>query len=137
MSYAKICTSSPEYQTALKSYGFSPESTVQVDGQTYTHDDIAERFDAAYQRNRPQFPIVCGASNHEERKRKRGFEKAVKSDVYEDFHLSWWTIAMAGLMTFIAGPLGLVVAIVTVLFEHYLQKDLEQDKIFCAAIEPI
>ena len=137
MSYARICTSSPEYASELKSYGFSPDDVVTCDGKTYSHSDIAERFDAAYQKHRADYPIVCGARPREERRRRNDFEKAVKSDVYGDFHISWWTIALAGLMTALGGPMGLVIAICTCLFEHYFQKDLSGDKVFAAAVGPI
>jgi hypothetical protein len=137
MSYATICCSSPEYAAALADKGFSTESTVTYQGKTYTHSDIAERFDAAYQKYRGEYPMICGANPRQEARYKRQFERAVKSDVYGDFGISWWTIAMGALMTFLGGPLGLVIAVVTVLFEHYLQKDLENDKVFAAAVGPI
>lgn len=134
MSYASVCCATPEYQSALKKNGFTVASTVEYNGKTYTHDDIADSFDRAYQKYRGEYPMVCGANPLQERRYVRHFERAVKSDVYGDFGISFWTLVSGAFLTFLGGPLGLVIAVVTVLFQHYLQKDLDGDKEFAAVM---
>ena len=126
-----VALADPEYKAALSSLGdkgFSSSSIVECDGRQYTHDEIAASFDDAYQRLRPQFSFDMGGKKRVNRVIKRRFSKAVKSEVYEQFHLSWWTIAIGALVLVLAGPLGLVIAIVTCLFEYYFNKDIDGDK---------
>lgn len=129
-----IACSDTAYTQALAAQGFSTSSAVEYKGETYTHDRIAGIFDAAYRRLRPEFTLVCGGSRRLARHTQRRFEKAVKSDVYGSFQISWWTILFAGLALALSGPLGLVIAIVSALFSYYLAKDLNGDATMLAAM---
>lgn len=129
------CCSSDEYLTALKAEGFTRDHTVEVDGKTYTHDEIAAVVDAAYRRHRPQFTVAVGSRRHVVRKNQRQFEKAVKSDVGAEFHISWLTLAFGFLVLLLTGPLGLIFACIACVFEYYLSRDLDGDTAFCMAME--
>lgn len=135
MSYASICCSTPEYQSALADKGFSTSSSVVYQGRTISHDEIAESFDRAYRRRKDEFPMVCGAKPRQERKRRNDLEARVRKDVYGDFGISWTTIALGALMFALSGPLGLIVCVVSAMLTHYITKDLEGDKVFAAAMQ--
>ncbi len=128
MSYASIACADPAYATALEAKGFTTRDTVQYGGKEYGHHEIAEVFDAAYQRHRGENVVVCGGKPRLERKRQRQFDKAVKSDVYTSFGISWWTVLFGGILVALGGPMGLVIAVVACMFEYYLNRDLEGDK---------
>ncbi len=119
-----IAVADPAYQSALKDAGFSVSQTVEYEGKTYTHDDIAAITDEAYQRHRPDFAIVCGGKPRMQRKRTRQIDKAVRQDVYGQFKISWYTVAFAALEGLLAGPLGLVIAVVGAILAFYIEKDL-------------
>lgn len=123
----------PDYRSALASAGFSNSQTVSYGGRTFNHDDIAQLATDAYIRHRPEFPMVCGGSPAKERKRQRQFKRCCANDVGTTFGLSPMTILFAVVMAVLGGPFGLVLAIVTVLFEYYLTKDLDGDKAIAAA----
>lgn len=123
-----IATADQAYQTALNAKGFALTDYVVYGGKRYGHADIAAAFDESYQRHRPEFTLICGGKKRVNAKRQRQFEKAVKADVYTSFGISWWTIAFGAVLTLLGGPMGLVIAVVSVLFEMYLSKDLNGDK---------
>jgi hypothetical protein len=128
------CLADPSYGAALSAAGFSTSQTVDYDGKTYTHDDIAALTDEAYQRHRPDFAPVCGGKPRVERKRQKQFKAAVREDVGHQFGISGWTIGFALILGVLGGPMGLVLAVVTVLFEYYLQRDLGLDQAMLAAM---
>lgn len=123
-----IATADPAYQTSLSAKGFSLTDYVTYGGKRYSHGDIAEMFDDSYRRHRGEFTLICGGKPRLNAKRQRQFDRAVSSDVYSSFHISWMTVALGSLLTVLGGPLGLVIAIVGCLFEFYLSKDIEGDK---------
>lgn len=130
-----IACRDPGYQTALNAKGFALTDTVKYNGVTYSHADIAATFDESYQRHRPnQFNAICGGVARSTRKLQRQFDRAVKSDVYGSFGISGWTIGFAILLGVLGGPFGLVVAIVTVLFQYYLERDLRNDETMTIAM---
>jgi len=122
-----IARSDDSYVAALDAKGFSTNSTIEHDGKVYTHDDIAAMTEAAYRKHRPEYAIICGGKPRVNRKRIRQLDKAVKSEVYGAFGISWWTVAMGALMFVLAGPMGLVIACVSAYFEWLLGKDLDAD----------
>ncbi len=137
MSYASIACADPSYATALEAYGgkgFTTRDSIVYGGKTYTHADIAEQFDASYRRHRGKFAMLCGGKPRMERKRKRQFENAVRSDMLSSYGVSWWTIIFGGLLLALGGPLGLLIAVIAVLFEHYMEKDLNNDRTMLAVM---
>jgi hypothetical protein len=134
-AFCQSACSSPEYNASLNAKGFSRTATVKVDGQLLSHDEIAATVDEAYRRLRPQYVVSEGARRHVVKKTQRQFERAVKGDVADTFHISWWTILFGALVLLFTGPLGLVFAIIACIFEYYLTKDLDGDTAFCMAME--
>jgi len=128
------CESS-EYQTKLKSQGFSRESTITMsDGTIVTHDEIAAAFHAIYVNRRPEFAVAEGSKPRIKRKSERQFRRACAIDVGAEYHISWMTVIMALLVLLLTGPMGLVIAIVICLFEWYFTKDVLEDKTFLMAM---
>ena len=117
----------PAYKSALKAAGFTAANTVTYGGRTYTHDEIAAMVDESYQRHRGEFCFQVGGKPRVARRQQRQFRAAVQSDVRTSFGISGWTVGFAILLGILGGPMGLVIAIVTVLFEYYLTKDLDGD----------
>jgi hypothetical protein len=123
-----IARSDDSYVAKLDSRGFSTNSTMEHEGTTYTHDEIAGILEESYRTHRPEFAIVCGGKPRVNRKRTRQLDKAVKADVYyRAFNLSWATVAMGALVLALTGPLGLLFSVVACYFEFLLSKDLSED----------
>lgn len=129
-------TASPEYASKLAEQGsYSLATTFKGgDGKTYTHNDVHEAFEEAYLRHRGENLQRCGGSNRDNKKIRRKWKGAVEADVKDGFHLSWATIGFAVLLTVLGGPLGFIIAVVTVLFEYYLTRDLGGDTEFRYAL---
>lgn len=93
-----------------------------IAGTAYTDQHVAEATVKAIARQRPNFPLVCGSSPKEEKRRNRRFQEAVKVDVGKALGLT-----LVGILLFlIGGPAALVVAIVSTIFEWYLSKQLDE-----------
>lgn len=126
--------SSGAYRDRLRVEGYGVDYQFKdADGVVRGHADVHEAFEGAYARHRGENVQRCGASDRENRKIRRRFSKAVQDDVKDSFHLSWGTIAFGVLLTIVGGPVGFIVAVVAVLFEYYLTKDLDGDKSLRAA----
>jgi hypothetical protein len=122
-----ICQS-PAYASDLQDAGYSLDSTFVTDGKTYGHSDIAAMFDNAYYRLRKGFADLVGATRRVVRRSHNQFRRATMKDVGGQLQLSWYTIAFALMLGALAGPFGFVVAVVTVLFEHFFERDLNGDQ---------
>jgi hypothetical protein len=128
---ACTCTDG-DYQAALDSTGYDRRSVVSYAGKDFDHDDIALVAHQAYMRHRGEFPVLCGAKPGAERKRQRQFRSAVTRDVGTTFGISPMTVVLAAVMFALAGPMGLVLAIVSCVFQYLLEKDLNGDKAIAA-----
>jgi hypothetical protein len=124
----------PAYQDTLKECGFNRWQTLEFEGKTYTHDDIAAMVDESYQRHRAEFAIQVGGKPRVQRRMKKQFRKAVMGDVGASFQISWPTILLAVLLFVFTGPFGLAMGIASALFTHYLERDLNEDPAMMTAM---
>jgi hypothetical protein len=133
-----VALADPAYLSALQDAGFTPSNTVAYGGKEYTHDHIAAMVDESYMRHRPEFTEISTAKwdaplamyrhpKRLDRRNSRKFKIAVRNDVASTFGISPWTIFFGAIVLIFSGPFGLVMAIIAVLFEYYLSKDLKLD----------
>lgn len=135
-AYAATVQASPEYRAALESYGAGLDTVVHLDSGDVTHDQVHEAFEQAYRDHRAEFaPQRMGAKARYYKKLKKQYSDAVKDDVVKKkFGISGWTVFFAVVLGAMGGPIGLLVAIVTCLFEYYFTKDLDGDPQLAAAM---
>lgn len=137
-SFGAAFAASPEYASSFNDacagkFGMDYSYTNHC-GQTINHQTVHEAFEAAYKEHRGENLQRCGASIKDNNKIRRRFKDVIESDVKDSFHLSWATLGFAILLTLVGGPIGFIVAVIAVLFEYYLTKDLDGDKALAAAM---
>jgi hypothetical protein len=92
-----------------------------IAGTSYTDEHVAQVTTEAVVRQRKNFPLVCGSSPKEAKRRNRRFHEAVKSDVGKILGLTF-----LGIVIFIfGGPAALALAIISAVFSWMIEKELE------------
>lgn len=92
-----------------------------VAGTSFTDAHVAEVTTMAFARQRENFPIVCGSSPKEAKRRNRRFQAAVRSNVGRVLGLSFLGIVIL----IFGGPAALALAIVSAVFSWLVEKELE------------
>lgn len=105
-----------------------------IAGTSYTDDHVAQVATEAMVRQRANYPIVCGASPRESKRRNRQLEKAATMDSRRILGIG----VMAVIMGILGGPMGVLLVIIGAVISYLIDKELHQDfgsMFACAAME--
>jgi hypothetical protein len=81
---------------------------------------VAKATTEAFIRQRANFPLVCGMSPREEKRRARRYQAAVKSDALRLLGIG----ALAAAILILSGPFAAVLAVLGAVFGWLLQNEL-------------